>query len=336
MSASISVVITHYRSPDVLLRCLGSITGSPSDRLGSVVVVDGEAGDDLGPRLAALHPAVRYVPVPTNVGFSALVNIGMACTDSPYVLVLNADVCLGADSLDALAAHLDATPACGLVAPALRNEDGSLQHSTFRFYRPSTVAYRRTPLGRTAAGRAEQERFLDRARRDEAVATGRPLEVDWVLGAAMAVRRTAVAQVGPMDAGYFLYFEDVDWCLRFWSSGWQVHYLPTTAAVHAHGRASARGGVLAPLLNPLTRTHIRSAVRYFARHGRSADPRAQHLAASAPGAARAAVPVSIPAPAGPPVLAAEPLVVVLPPTASPGAPPVLPDGGSREKSGIGA
>jgi len=262
-----SVVITHYRTPDVLTRCLEALFATESTRLDDVVVVDGDADEELGPSLAARFPQVRYVPVPANVGFGALVNIGMQSTTSPYVLVLNADVRADADCLEALCAHLDATPDCAVAAPMLRNDDGSIQNSTFRFHRPLTVVHRRTPTGRTRAGRQEQERFLDSARRNAAIAAAEPMDVDWVLGAAMAVRRAAVDEVGLMDAAYFLYFEDVDWCLRFWQQGWRVQYLPTARAEHSHGRASAHGGVLGPLLNPLTRRHIRSAVRFFAKHG---------------------------------------------------------------------
>jgi len=267
--AQVAVVITHYRSPEVLDASLRAIAAAGDERLEEVVVVDCEAGSsrDLEQRLAQEHPWVSYVPARTNVGFGALVNAGLIRTRAEYVLVLNADVRLSSGTVDALAAHLDADPSCGLVAPLLRNEDGSLQHTVFRYHRPSTIAYRRTPLGRTSAGRRELDRFLDRDALERAVLDGRAVEADWVLGAAMCVRRSAVERVGAMDAAYFLYFEDVDWCLRFWQDGWAVHYLPTAAATHDHGRASAEGGVLAALRNPLTRVHIRSAVRFFRKHG---------------------------------------------------------------------
>jgi hypothetical protein len=74
--------------------------------------------------------------------------------------------------------------------------------------------------------------------------------------------------VGLMDERYFLYFEDVDWCLRCWQAGWKVQYLPTATCRHAHGRASASGGLLGLVTNPLTRTHLTSAIRFFRKYGR--------------------------------------------------------------------
>ncbi len=297
---SVSVVITHYRSPEVLLRCLDAIAAAGAQRLGEVLVVDSEAQPELAPRITDHHLPVRYVPVPENVGFGALVNRGLLASTGGYVLVLNADVMVDAQCIDTLAAHLDADPTCGLVAPLLRNDDGSLQHTTFRFHRPATIAYRRTPLGRTLPGRAELCRFLARDDLERAVLDQAPVPSDWVLGAAMCVRREALADVGEMDAAYFLYFEDVDWCLRFWQAGWRVHYLPTATCQHSHERASARGGRLAALTNPLTRRHVRSALRFFRKHG-----------------TRVERPVRVPAPREP--LAASPVVLPAP------APVVLPD-----------
>lgn len=269
--AQVAVVITHYRSPEVLDASLRALAAARDERLEEVVVVDCDAGahNDLEQRLAREHPWVSYVPARTNVGFGALVNAGLIRTSAEYVLVMNADVRVSSGAVDALAEHLDTDLSCGLVAPLLRNGDGSLQHTVFRFHRPSTVVYRRTPLGRTTAGRTELDRFLDRDALERAVLDGGAVEADWVLGAAMCVRRSAVERVGAMDAAYFLYFEDVDWCLRFWQDGWAVHYLPTATATHDHGRASAEGGVLAALRNPLTRVHIRSAFRFFGKHGTS-------------------------------------------------------------------
>lgn len=263
----VSVVVTHYRSPEVLLRCLDALARQTSRRMGEVVVVDSDADPGLHQRVAEHRLDVRYVPVPTNVGFGALVNRGLLSSTGDYALVINADVQVEPDCIDTLAAHLDADTGCGMVAPLLRYDDGSLQHTAFRYHRPGTIAYRRTRLGRTAPGRAELERFLARDRLEQAVLDQAPMAADWVLGAAMCVRREALADVGEMDAAYFLYFEDVDWCLRFWKSGWAVQYLPTAAAHHSHERASASGGLLALLTNPLTRRHLLSAVRFFRKHG---------------------------------------------------------------------
>jgi N-acetylglucosaminyl-diphospho-decaprenol L-rhamnosyltransferase len=93
------------------------------------------------------------------------------------------------------------------------------------------------------------------------------VDVDWLMGAAFLVRRTAAEDAGPLDEEYFLYFEDVDWCLRFWERGWRVRYLPVVECLHRWSRASRKGGVLGLVSNPLARRHLRSSIRFFRRHG---------------------------------------------------------------------
>ena len=92
----------------------------------------------------------------------------------------------------------------------------------------------------------------------------RPRSVDWVIGSAMLVEKKKAEAVGPMDSRFFMYMEDVDWCRRFWESGFKVIYFPEVFVYHYHGKGSARGGFLRSLLfNRLTWHHIRSAFQYF-------------------------------------------------------------------------
>lgn len=265
--SDVAVVITHYRTPEDLTRCLQSVAAHGGERVSEVIVCDSHALPDHADAVSRTLPNARYVGFERNVGYAALVNAGVSSSQASYVLVLNADVEVAADAVELLAAHLDANPSVGVVAPRLNGSDGSLQHSTFRFYRPMTLLYRRTPLGRTAAGRRELERFLAHDEVSAALQRGAAIEVDWALGAALLLRRAAFQEVGPLHEPYFLYFEDVDQCLRCWQSGWRVHYLPTAQCRHAHARASAKSGVLGVFTNPLLRRHICSAARFFRRHG---------------------------------------------------------------------
>jgi N-acetylglucosaminyl-diphospho-decaprenol L-rhamnosyltransferase len=276
-SGDVAVVVTHYHNARDLAACLGSLAVDGGGRVREVVVCDSEALPEHEAVVREAHPGARYLGFERNVGFSALVNAGLEVTSAPYVLVLNADIVVAPGTIDTLAAHLDRAHEVGVVLPRLIGLDGELQHSVFRFHKPMTVAYRRTPLARLPRGHRELERFLDRPALDAAVTTGQPLDVDWGLGASWLVRRAAWAEIGPMDVEYFLYFEDVDWQLRCWQAGWRVQYLPTACCRHAHGRASAGGGLLGLFTNPLTRVHVRSALRFFRKHGRRPTRPAEHL-----------------------------------------------------------
>jgi len=262
-SGDVAVVVTHYRNPDDLRRNLLSIATHGGLRIGEVWVVDSEAMSAARKVVREIMPDAHYLPFRLNVGFAALVNMGVAASTAPYVLVLNADVELTQGCVEELANELDQEPDRGVVFPQLRYADNSPQHSTFAFYRPTTVLYRRTALGKSRRGREDLDRFMAEEPLAAALASGTPFDVDWALGAAMMIRRDAFEDVGPFDEKYFLYFEDVDWCLRAWCGGWRCSYVPTATCIHEYARASATGGFLGMVSNRLTRRHIRSAVRFF-------------------------------------------------------------------------
>ncbi|MBT2534480.1 glycosyltransferase family 2 protein [Arthrobacter sp. ISL-48] len=265
--SSIAVVITHYHSLKELATCLQSLKALPESWKLEVIVADSEVEPQVDAMVQAALPQASYLPHRHNVGYARLVNGGLALSAAPYVLVLNADVRLEPGMLEGMATHLENNPEVGLVAPRLTESDGRHQHSAFAFYRPWTIANRRTPLGRTPLGRWDLGRFEMHREVDEAIRLGIPMEADWVMGACMLVRRTAIGQVGPLAEEYFMYFEDVDWCLRFWQTGWKVHYLPTVSCMHGWGRASKKGGPAAVFTNRLARQHIASAMKFFRKHG---------------------------------------------------------------------
>jgi GT2 family glycosyltransferase len=151
--------------------------------------------------------------------------------------------------------HLDAHPDVGLVAPRLINPDGTLQLSCRAHYTMATYALRRTPLRLLFPDHPVVRRHL-MADWDHAEVR----EVDWVLGAAMMLRREALGDA-VMDERYFIYFEDVDLCLRLQREGWKVVYQPGAVMVHHHRRASADG-----LLNRRKYEHFKSWVKFNLKH----------------------------------------------------------------------
>jgi GT2 family glycosyltransferase len=88
-----------------------------------------------------------------------------------------------------------------------------------------------------------------------------PLDVDWLLGACLFVRREAIADVGLLDEGYFLYVEDIDWSYRMHQKGWRVVWLPQAEIVHHHQATSDR-----KLLSWHSWVHLKSMIRYVRKH----------------------------------------------------------------------
>jgi GT2 family glycosyltransferase len=148
----------------------------------------------------------------------------------------------------------------GIVGPKLLHPDRSMQESAHRFPTPFMPLYRRTPLGKLPHARREMHRYAMRGE----LGGDAPMEVDWMEGAALLVRKKAIEEVGMLDERFFMYMEDADWARRFWDAGWKVVWHPGATLMHYHRRASAdTAWFLAPFTNKVTRFHIVSAVKYF-------------------------------------------------------------------------
>ena len=205
---------------------------------------------------------VRFFPNDRNVGFPVLLNKSLAEAKGEFFFLINHDIILTEGAVPALLRFMEADPTIGIAGPKQVNFNGSDQVSCFHFYRPWTIVFRRTLLGSLPFGKRHLDWFLMKDY-DRKV----PRSVDWIMGSAMFVRRSAAEAVGKMDTRFFMYMEDVDWCRRFWEHGSKVMYVPTVSVYHYHGKGSARGGFVGSLLlNRLTWYHITSAVRYFLKY----------------------------------------------------------------------
>jgi GT2 family glycosyltransferase len=192
--------------------------------------MDAECTDGNVDALQRRGNEVHVVPV-ANVGFAAANNRGIESTSSPFVLLLNPDAVLCPGALDALLATARANPRAGIVGALVLNADASVQANSFGRF-PSLVT----------SPRLRMWRITQRLRGNLSLSPKAPTSttsVDWVTGAAMLVRRAAVNEVGPMDEGFFLYYEDIDWCHRMRDHGWAVLLAPRAHAVHHRGGSAA-------------------------------------------------------------------------------------------------
>jgi len=247
----LSVIYVSYNSGAEILASLASLEAAGSRHGLELIAVDNASRDDSVARLRAA-PGLTLIENSVNLGYARAVNLGLAAATGDYVLVLNPDVTVQPGSVDALVDFMAAHPRAGIAGARLVNPDGSLQHSCRSFYTVWTVLLRRTPLGKLfPKSRALRHHLM----LDFDHAEDR--RVDWVLGACMLVRPKALAEVGPMDPRFFLYFEDVDWCYRMQTRGWEVWYVAGAQMTHAHKRASAKSPFSRSLL-----AHIMSFVHY--------------------------------------------------------------------------
>jgi N-acetylglucosaminyl-diphospho-decaprenol L-rhamnosyltransferase len=245
----ISVLVVSYNTRELLLRALEPLSTAPETE---VVVVDNASRDGSADAVAAAFPerAVRVLRSPTNLGFAGGVNLAARHARGEVLLLLNPDAVLPPAGPATLADFLRAHPRAAAVGAALRFADGRPQPAAFRF--PGLV---QVGIDVFAVGRLAHSRVNGR------VPCGpRPVRIDHPLGACMAIRRAAWEDVGPLDEGYFMYVEEVDWCRRARARGWEIWHEPRVVALH-HGGAATRQRAEAMFVE-LWRSRLRYYERY--------------------------------------------------------------------------
>ncbi len=258
----VSILIVHYNTPGLLRQTLKGIYRLEHRCRVEIIVVDNNPAQPVAEKVRAEFPNTQIIITGKNVGFGQGMNLAMAQAKGRYLFVFNPDMILTDGSVENLIAFMDAHSEIGMVGPRLSNPDGSLQKSAYRFMEPRVILYRRLPGLRALSGAQEA---VDRYMLSDRDLT-KTQDVDYILGAAMFVRREAYEAVGGFDPNFFVYFEDQDWCRRFWMAGWRVVYHPEVELIHYHRRETAEGGFMKQLLNPLTRVQIKSAIYYYKKY----------------------------------------------------------------------
>lgn len=244
-----TAVVVTYRSADWIRRCLTALAGIPT------VVIDNASPDDSARIVAAEFPEVRLVVRARNEGFAVAVNDAIRLEADDDLLIINPDVLVNREAVERLQTYLDANPRVGIVAPRLRYPDGRTQESARTFPNPLALLARRSPFGRTRMGRAVLGRYL---LGDADLTSSGPIQ--WAIGAAILARRAAIHEVGGMAEWIFLYGEDLEWCIRMWKHGWEVHVAPDAVFEHVFTRLSRRS---LDFRSAPTRHHWASLVKLF-------------------------------------------------------------------------
>ena len=257
---SVSIVNTNSRA--LLLACLESLAGTDAE----IVVLDNASEDGSADAVRELFPDVRVIAQAHRAGFGANHNTVIRTTTGRYVYVLNEDTTARSWGFDTLTAYLDNHPRVGALGPRLVYPDGRLQDSAWRFPTPLVSSISLATLGRLGVTQSRGD--LPRA-------------ADWVMGAALVLRREALDEIGLFDESFFLYSEEVDLQARLHRAGWEVHYFPGVSVVHHESQFSA--GIPERRINEMWR----SRHHYWRKHHSAAGARVAALATGAQYAVRA-------------------------------------------------
>lgn len=234
------IVIVNYRTPGLVLDLLDSLEGQIEAGLDEIAVVDNASGDGSAERLERAIAArgmtrfCRVLRAERNGGFAAGANVGIRSADANFYLLMSSDTLVRKGAVLELLTQMQAHPGVGIAGPRLEWPDGTPQVSCYRDP---------TPVSELLA--AAKLNTLDALLQSFQTALAVPeedCEVPWVSFACALIRREVIEKVGLLDEGYFLYFEDSDYCRAARAAGFRVHYFPSARVVHLHvGASSVRG-----------------------------------------------------------------------------------------------
>lgn len=227
---TISVVIPTHDTRALTLTCLARLAAAPGPW--DIVVVDDGSRDDTAAAIAARHPEARVLRFEQARGFSAAANAGLRVARGALLWLLNSDTEVPADAHERLSSIFATQPRLGAAGAELVNLDGSAQWSGGPLPGPGwlfAMASGLPPLLRPFRGRT-------RAAHPAAY----PRRVEWVTGAALALRRAAWEQAGPLDEGCRFYAQDLDLCLRLRRQGYEIGLVPGLRVLHHGGATIAR------------------------------------------------------------------------------------------------
>ena len=234
MLRELDIIIINYNSTDLLLICLESIYKNYNKDNICIWVWDNNSNDNPG-RIRARFPHVYLNENNRNIGFAAAVNRGLEWSRAPYVMLLNPDTEIKKKVIDVLLIQMKCQKNLGVLGPKILNPDGSLQQSARAFPNLFTGIYGRTSILTKIfpKNRMTQKNLLATS-----VNGKTPIEVDWISGACMLVRKEAIQNVGFLDERFYMYWEDADWCRRMREKGWRVVYNPVISVLHSVGKSS--------------------------------------------------------------------------------------------------
>jgi GT2 family glycosyltransferase len=252
----LSICMLAWNGIDFTLACLASIPAAVGRLKIETILVDNGSTDGSPDAVAKQFPGVKLVRNDMNCGFSIAVNQGVDLATGRYLLVLNNDTRIVPGSLEAVVSFMDQHPDAGIVTPQLIYEDGRLQNSIANF--PS---FQEIFIGKTILRLLFPGKYPSKL-----TAFTQPVEVESVVGAAMFVRKEVVDKIGGIDEGFFIFFEETDWCLRSFRAGWKAYLLPDAKLIHHQGQTVNRAHVRKRI------EYTRSLFRYFRKNHPALSP----------------------------------------------------------------
>lgn len=231
MRDALDIIIVNWNTSDLLFTCLDSVIATNRSK---ITVIDNASTDDSLEMLSRLFPCVEVINNSENVGYAKANNQGIQKTKSEYVCLLNSDTVASPEVMEKMLEFMSGCPDSVACAPALRLPNGKLQTGGAGFELSLTTAFNYFFFLSKLFPFKCKGFYLDQ---EAYVRLCKPAKVDWLAGACLMVRKSAIDTVGGLNESYFMYAEDAEWCDRLRNVG-NIYYLPHLEIIHYHGASS--------------------------------------------------------------------------------------------------
>lgn len=231
----LTITIVSWNTRELLRGCLQSIQNSNTHISYEIHVVDNASTDGSAEMVRAEFPVARLTINEKNVGFAVANNQSWITAKGRYWLLLNSDAEVKADALDALVKFMDAHPQAGLATARLNNPNGT----------PQYCAQPVPSISRTLFEASRLHKILPAAMRGRVMLStywtyDHAIRLGWTWGTALIARRVAVEEVGALGKEFFMYGEDLEWCLRMRKKRWEIWFCSEAEVLHYGGQSSAQ------------------------------------------------------------------------------------------------
>lgn len=205
----LSIITVNANNKEILKNCLASIYQHTNNIIFEIIVIDNASTDGSKSMIRSFFPQVILIENPENKGFSKASNQGLIIAQGRYCLLLNDDTYLNNNALELMVDFMDKNPMAGACGAKLLNTDKTIQRQGGLFGKKFWLA--KTPTA-----------------------------VDFVIGAALMVKKEVIDKIGLMDENLFFYNDDLDWCMSIRKAGWKIYFLPQAIITHYGGYSSKK------------------------------------------------------------------------------------------------
>jgi GT2 family glycosyltransferase len=254
----LSIIIVSYNTKEVIRNCLSSIYQNPSEQPSEIIVVDNNSLDGSQDAIERQFPDVILIRNSENIGFAGANNQGIKISKGKYILILNPDTVLFPEALDRMLVFMEKNSQVGAITPKIwLDERRTLQSFILHPFTIGNYIFAHSPIGRAFLHNWVLKKLW---KKDIEIWLAKgPLEVDCIAGTCIMVRKEVLKTTGLLDKNFFMFFEDVDWCLRMKKTGWRLFLVPDAEIMHiAHQSPSDR----------ISEIHHNSQIYYLRKHYR--------------------------------------------------------------------